>query len=48
MAPTLGVGAVALGAMGVDGAAAVLNSDMGTGIRMAAPLAMLSTLALCA
>ena len=48
MAPTLGVGAVALGAMGLDSAAAVLNSDMGTGIRMAAPLAMLSTLALCA
>jgi Cu2+-exporting ATPase len=27
---------------------AVLNSDLGTGIRMAAPLAMLSSLALCA
>jgi Cu2+-exporting ATPase len=27
---------------------AVVNSDLGTGIRMAAPLAMLSTLALCA
>jgi heavy metal translocating P-type ATPase len=46
--PTLAVGAVALGVMGPEGAAAVLNSDMGTGIRMAAPLAMLSTLALCA
>ena len=46
--PTLAVGAVALGVMGPQGAAAVLNSDMGTGIRMAAPLAMLSTLALCA
>ena len=46
--PTLGVGALALATMGPDGAAAVLNSDMGTGIRMAAPLAMLSTLALCA
>jgi heavy metal translocating P-type ATPase len=46
--PTLAVGALALGAMGPQGAAAVLNSDMGTGIRMAAPLAMLSTLALCA
>jgi heavy metal translocating P-type ATPase len=45
--PTLAVGALALGAMGPQGAAAVLNSDMGTGIRMAAPLAMLSTLALC-
>jgi Cu2+-exporting ATPase len=45
--PTLAVGALALGTMGPQGAAAVLNSDMGTGIRMAAPLAMLSTLALC-
>jgi P-type E1-E2 ATPase len=45
--PTLAVGALALGTMGLQGAAAVLNSDMGTGIRMAAPLAMLSTLALC-
>src|SRR5208337_3490599 len=43
--PTLAVGALALGVMGPQGAAAVLNSDMGTGIRMAAPLAMLSTLA---
>ncbi len=46
--PTLAVGALALSTMGPQGAAAVLNSDMGTGIRMAAPLAMLSTLALCA
>ena len=46
--PTLGMGALALGVIGPHGAAAVLNSDMGTGIRMAAPLAMLSTLALCA
>jgi heavy metal translocating P-type ATPase len=46
--PTLAVGSLALGVMGPHGAAAVLNSDMGTGIRMAAPLAMLSTLALCA
>ncbi len=45
--PTLAVGALAFGTMGPQGAAAVLNSDMGTGIRMAAPLAMLSTLALC-
>src|ERR1700751_5264562 len=45
--PTLAVGALALGTMGPQGAAAVLNSDMGTGIRIAAPLAMLSTLALC-
>jgi heavy metal translocating P-type ATPase len=45
--PTLAAGGLALGTIGVQGAAAVLNSDMGTGIRMAAPLAMLSTLALC-
>ncbi len=46
--PTLAAGALALGTIGPNGATAVLNSDMGTGIRMAAPLAMLSTLALCA
>jgi len=46
--PTLALGGIALATMGPQGAAAVLNSDMGTGIRIAAPLAMLSTLALCA
>jgi Cu2+-exporting ATPase len=46
--PTLTVGAVGLATMGPAGAVAVLNSDFGTGIRMAAPLAMLSSLALCA
>ena len=46
--PTLAVGAVGMAAMGPAGAVAVLNSDFGTGIRMAAPLAMLSSLALCA
>jgi Cu2+-exporting ATPase len=46
--PTLGVGAMAMATMGPIGAVAVLNSDLGTGIRMAAPLAMLSSLALCA
>jgi P-type E1-E2 ATPase len=46
--PTLAVGAVGMAAMGLGGAVAVLNSDFGTGIRMAAPLAMLSSLALCA
>jgi heavy metal translocating P-type ATPase len=46
--PTLAAGGLALATIGPQGAAAVLNSDMGTGIRMAAPLAMLSTLALCA
>lgn len=46
--PTLAVGGLALASLGVPAAVAVLNSDLGTGIRMAAPLAMLSTLALCA
>ena len=46
--PTLAVGGLAFAAMGPFGAVAVLNSDLGTGIRMAAPLAMLSSLALCA
>jgi Cu2+-exporting ATPase len=46
--PTLTVGAVGLATMGTAGAVAILNSDFGTGIRMAAPLAMLSSLALCA
>ena len=46
--PTLAVGAIGMAAMGPAGAVAVLNSDFGTGIRMAAPLAMLTSLALCA
>src|SRR5438132_1406877 len=46
--PTLGLGGLAFAALGSAGAVAVINSDLGTGIRMAAPLAMLSTLALCA
>jgi heavy metal translocating P-type ATPase len=46
--PTLTIGAVGMATMGPAGAVAVLNSDFGTGIRMAAPLAMLSSLALCA
>ena len=46
--PTLGLGGLALATLGPMGAVAVVNSDLGTGIRMAAPLAMLSTLALCA
>jgi Cu2+-exporting ATPase len=46
--PTLGVGALGMATMGPLGAVAVLNSDLGTGIRMAAPLAMLSSLTLCA
>src|SRR5262249_6991344 len=46
--PTLGIGALGMATMGPVGAVAVLNSDLGTGIRMAAPLAMLSSLSLCA
>jgi Cu2+-exporting ATPase len=46
--PTLAIGSVGMATMGPAGAVAVLNSDFGTGIRMAAPLAMLSSLALCA
>ncbi|MFO0867731.1 MAG: heavy metal translocating P-type ATPase [Pirellulales bacterium] len=46
--PTLALGALGLAVMGPAGATAVLNSDFGTGIRMAAPLAMLSSLTLCA
>jgi Cu2+-exporting ATPase len=46
--PTLAVGALGMATMGPTGAVAVLNSDLGTGIRMAAPLAMLSSLVVCA
>jgi Cu2+-exporting ATPase len=46
--PTLGVGALGMAFMGPMGAVAVLNSDLGTGIRMAVPVAMLSSLTLCA
>ncbi len=46
--PTLAIGATALATIGTGGAVAVLNSDFGTGIRMAAPLGMLSSLALAA
>lgn len=46
--PTLALGALGFATMGPAGAVAILNSDFGTGIRMAAPLAMLSSLALCA
>ncbi len=46
--PTLCLGGLAFTTLGPTAAVAVVNSDLGTGIRMAAPLAMLSTLALCA
>ena len=46
--PTLMAGALAYSTLGPQAAVAAMNSDLGTGIRMAAPLAMLSTLNLCA
>src|SRR5262249_56224143 len=46
--PTLALAGTALATIGAGGAVAVLNSDFGTGIRMAAPLAMLTSLTLCA
>ena len=46
--PTLALASLGMATMGPGGAVAILNSDFGTGIRMAAPLAMLSSLALCA
>ncbi|MSR58900.1 MAG: heavy metal translocating P-type ATPase [Planctomycetaceae bacterium] len=46
--PTLAIAGTALATIGAAGSVAVLNSDFGTGIRMAAPLAMLTSLTLCA
>lgn len=46
--PTLALGALGLAARGINGATAVVNCDLGTGIRMAAPIAMLSSLTLSA
>ncbi len=46
--PTLALASLGMATLGPAGAVAILNSDFGTGIRMAAPLAMLSSLALCA
>ncbi len=46
--PTLGLAALGLGTVGVAGATAIINCDFGTGIRMAAPLGMLTSLSLCA
>jgi len=46
--PTLGLATLGLGTLGLDGAAAIVNCDLGTGIRMAAPLGMLTSLTLCA
>jgi Cu2+-exporting ATPase len=46
--PTLALGALGLATSGINGATAVVNCDLGTGIRMAAPIAMLSSLTLAA
>ncbi|MCE0496696.1 MAG: heavy metal translocating P-type ATPase [Methylacidiphilales bacterium] len=46
--PALGLSALAGGTVGASGALAVINSDLGTGIRMAAPLGMLTSITLCA
>jgi len=46
--PTLALGALSLATRGSNSAVAVVNCDLGTGIRMAAPIAMLSSLTLAA
>jgi Cu2+-exporting ATPase len=46
--PTLALGALSLALKGANSAVAVVNCDLGTGIRMAAPIAMLSSLTLAA
>jgi len=46
--PTLALAGVGLATVGAGGATAIVNCDLGTGIRMAAPLGMLTSLTLCA
>ena len=46
--PSFALAAVAGSVIDVSGALAVINSEMGTGIRMAAPLGMLTSLTACA
>jgi len=46
--PTLAFGALGLATGGPNGAIAIVNCDLGTGIRMAAPIGMLTSLTLCA
>ena len=46
--PTLALGGFSLALRGTSSAVAVVNCDLGTGIRMAAPIAMLSSLTLAA
>jgi heavy metal translocating P-type ATPase len=47
-APMIALGAVGYATLGPAAAVAVVNADLGTGIRLAAPVAMLSSIALCA
>jgi len=46
--PMIALGAVGYATLGPAAAVAVVNADLGTGIRLAAPAAMLSSIALCA
>ncbi|MDP8263127.1 MAG: heavy metal translocating P-type ATPase [Candidatus Ancaeobacter aquaticus] len=46
--PTLAMSFLGYAISGYDASLAIVNCDYGTGIRMAAPLGLLSTLALCA
>lgn len=46
--PTLALGGLGYAMTGVNAATAVVNCDLGTGIRMAAPIAMLTSLTLSA
>ncbi|ACK51762.1 heavy metal translocating P-type ATPase [Methylocella silvestris BL2] len=48
VAPTLALGAIGLATVGVNSAVAIVNCDLGTGIRVAAPIGMLTSLTLCA
>ena len=47
-APMIALGAVGYATIGPTAAVAIVNADLGTGIRLAAPTAMLSSIALCA
>lgn len=48
VAPTLALGALGLATSGVQSATAIVNCDLGTGIRVAAPIGMLTSLTLAA
>ena len=45
--PTLALASLGFSSVGLQGATAIINCDFGTGIRMAAPLALLSSLSVC-